>query len=119
MIGPELSVMMTNAQPQNEEAVLISLDGQGLDNAVYQAYDLSTLEDLLSEQIEPDGIGELDGHESGPTQTTIYLYGPDAEMLFSRVQPVLASYPLCQNSRVVIRRGGPGSGQREVVFPFS
>lgn len=110
--------MNRSAQPQNEEAVLISLDGQGLDDAIYQVYDLSTLEDMLSEQIEPDGIGELDGHESGPAQTTIYLYGPDAEELFSRVQQVLASYPLCQNSRAVIRRGGPGSTQREVVFPF-
>jgi len=107
---------MTGTRTVNEEAVLISLDAQGLDDAVYQAYDLSTLEDLLSEQIEPDGIGELDGHEAGPEQTTIYLYGPDAEELFSRVQPILASYPLCQNSRVVIRRGGPDSAQREVVI---
>lgn len=111
--------MTTSTQPEDEEAVLISLDGQGLDDAIYQSYDLSTLEDLLSEQIEPDGIGGVDGHESGPTQTTIYLYGPDAEALFSRVQPVLASYPLCQNSRVAIRRGGPGAAQREAVFPFS
>jgi hypothetical protein len=111
--------MTTSAQPKSEEAVLISLDGHGLDDAVYRAYDLGTLEDLLVEQIEPDKIGELDGHESGPTQTTIYLYGLDAEELFSRVQPILASYPLCQNSRAVIRRGGPGSTQREVVFPFS
>jgi hypothetical protein len=111
--------MKKSAQPENEEAVLISLDGQGLDDAVYLAYDLSTLEDMLSEQIEPDGIGELDGHESGPAQTTIYLYGPDAEVLFSRVQPVLSSYPLCQNGRAVIRRGGPGSDEREVVLPFS
>lgn len=110
---------MTGTRTENQEAVLISLDAQGLDDAVYEAYDLSTLEDLLSEQIEPDGIGELDGHESGPGHTTIYLYGPDAETLFSRVQPVLASYPLCQNSRAVIRRGGPGSSQREVVLPLA
>jgi hypothetical protein len=109
---------MAHPQTQNEEAVVIFLDGLGLDDAVYQTYDLSTLEDLLTEQIEPDGIGELDGHETGQTQTTIYLYGPDAEELFSRVQPVLASYPLCQHSRAVVRRGGPGPSQRETAFPF-
>jgi hypothetical protein len=114
----ELSIM-AGIQTKNEEAVLIFLEGHGPDDAVYQTYDLSTLEDLLIEQIEPDGIGELDGHETGPTQTTIYLYGPNAEKLFSRVQPVLASYPLCQNSRAVVRRGGPGSSQREILFPFS
>jgi hypothetical protein len=59
---------MAGIQTQNEEAVLISLEGQGLDDAVYQTYDLSTLENLLGEQTEPDGIGELDGHETGPTQ---------------------------------------------------
>jgi hypothetical protein len=109
---------MADTQTQNEEAVVIFLDGQGLDDAVYQTYDLGTLEDLLTKQIEPGGIGELDGHETGQTQTTIYLYGPDAEELFSRVQPVLASYPLCRNSRAVVRRGGPGSSQRETAFPF-
>jgi hypothetical protein len=111
--------IVTGISTNNDEAVLIFLDGRGLDDAVYQANDLSTLEDLLIQQIEQDGIGELDGHESGPTQTTIYLYGPDAEELFSRVQPILASYPLCQNGRAIIRQGGPGSSQREVLFPFS
>jgi hypothetical protein len=31
---------------------VIFLDGQGLDDAVYRTYDLSTLEDLLIEQID-------------------------------------------------------------------
>jgi hypothetical protein len=110
---------MARIQTQNEEAVVITLDGQGLDDAVYQTYDLSTLEDLLIEQIEPDGIGNLDGHETGPTETTIYLYGNNAEEIFSKVKSVLVSYPLCQNSRAVVRRGGPGSDQREIMFPFS
>jgi hypothetical protein len=109
-------IVVSDASTKNEEAVLIYLDGQGLDDVVYQANDLSTLENLLNEQIEPDGVGELDGHETGPEQTTIYVYGPSAEELFSRMYPVLASYPLCQNSRVVIRRGGPGSDQREVLL---
>jgi hypothetical protein len=111
--------MTTSTRSENEEALLISLDGQGLDDTVYQACDLSTLEDLLIDQIERDGIGRIDGHEIGPAQTMIYLYGSDAEELFSRVQPILATYPLCQNSRVIIRHGGPGSRQREVLFPFS
>jgi len=109
---------VADIQTQHEEAVVITLDGQGLDDVVYQTCDLSTLEDLLIEQIEPNGVGDLDGHETGPTETTIYLYGPNAEELFSKVLPVLASYPLCQNGRAVVRRGGPGSSQREIVFPF-
>ena len=103
---------------KNEQAVVLILDGQGLDDAVYQAYDLSTLEDLLIEQIKPNGIGELDGHESGPAETMIYLYGSDAEEIFLRIKSVIATYPLCQNSRVLVRKGGPGSSQREIIFPF-
>lgn len=110
---------MADTKTQNEEAVLIFLDGQGLDDAVYRDYDLSTLEGRIIELIEQDGIGELDGHETGPEHTTIYLYGPDAEALFSRVRNVLIHHPLCKNSRVVIRKGGPGSTCREVAAPFS
>ena len=101
----------------NEEAVLVFLDGQGLSSEVYRNNDLSTLEDLVVEQIAALKVGELDGHEWSKTGTVIYLYGADAELLYSTVKPVLLSYPLCQNSRVIIRRGGPGSLQREVVIP--
>ncbi len=110
---------MAEMWAQNDEAVVISLDTQGLDDAVYQTHDLYTLEDLLIKELESDGIGQLDGHEISPTQTTIYLYGPDAEEIFSKCRTVLASYPLCRNSRAVIRWGGPGSSQREAVFPYN
>ena len=109
---------MAEAWAQNDEAVVISLDTQGLDDVVYRTHDLYTLEDLLTKELESDGSGELDGHEISPTQTTIYLYGPDAEEMFSKCRPVLASYPLCRNSRAVIRRGGPGSSQRVATFPY-
>lgn len=110
--------MAEGTETEQEEALLIILDGQGLDDAVYRDHDLTTLEDQLIELLEPDELGELDGHEFGPSTTTIYLYGPDAEKMFARVQPVLSSYLLCQNSRAIIRRGGPGSKERVVEFPF-
>ena len=100
----------------SSESVVVFLDGRGLDESVYQKYDLSTLEDLLIEQIEPSGIGELDGHETGPGGTAIYLYGPNAEELFASILPVLEAYPLCRNGRVVIRRFGPVE-PREVLLP--
>jgi hypothetical protein len=31
------------------------------------------------------------------------------------VESVLRSYPLCTNARVIIRRGPPGSPEREIV----
>ncbi|UWZ82307.1 hypothetical protein [Occallatibacter riparius] len=103
-----------NAQPKSQECVLIRLDGVNLPDEVYAKYDVATLEDQLIEEIETNRAGELDGHETGDSVTTIYLYGPDANRLYDVVEPVLKDYPLCKNARVVIRKGGPGSPQSEV-----
>ena len=98
----------------NEQAVLVYLDGQNLPQEVYEDYDVSTLEDQLSEVIESQSLGEFDGNEFGPDGVTLYMYSPDAEKLFSGIESVLRAYPLCQNARVVIRQGGPGSQAREI-----
>ena len=96
-----------------DECVLIILDGSSLPDEIYQQYDLSTLEDQLIEVIGKNGVGELDGNETGPMETTIYTYGPDADRLYEIIEPVLVTYPLCENARVVIRHGGPGAPQTE------
>lgn len=106
----------SQAAPSNQQAVLIHLDGTSLPDEVYRDYDVSSLEDLMTERIESSGAGELDGHETGPEIATIYLYGRDAEALFAAVEPVLSNFPLCQKVKVSIRRGGPGSPAREVVI---
>jgi tetratricopeptide (TPR) repeat protein len=87
-------------------AVLIELDGLHLPEAVYKEYDLGTLENLLEEALESVDEGELDGHESGPETTTVFLYGDDAEALFLAVEQVLRDYPLCQGAQVTIRQDG-------------
>ena len=89
----------------NEQAVLVHLDATGLPDAVYENCDLATLEGQLESAIASASVGEYDGNESGPAETTLYMYGPNAEALFSSVEPVLRAYPLCQNARVVIRMG--------------
>ncbi len=103
-----------NPQPNPEEAVLVYLDCTGLPENVYEECDLATLEDRLIKVIERDGLGEFDGNEIGPTEATLFMYGPDAERLFAGVEQTLRAYPLCQGARVVIRRGGPDQEQREL-----
>jgi hypothetical protein len=98
----------------SDECVLIHLDGVHLPDQVYQECDLSTLEDMLIEAIESSNAGELDGNEIGPTETTIFTYGPDADQLYRAMEQVLKDYPLSRNARIVIRKGGPGSPQTEV-----
>jgi hypothetical protein len=99
-----------------EQAVIVHLPGGGLPDEVYDNYDLSTLEDQLIEAVDRAGCGEFDGNEFGPAGATLYLYGPDAEALFAAIEGTLRAYPLCQNARVEIRYGPPGSPQREIAI---
>ena len=102
------------ASEQPEQAVLIYLNGIDLPQDVYENYDLTTLEDQLVAAL--DGTGEVDGNEIGPENTIVYLYGPDSEKIFTKIEPVLNNYPLCQQAKVVIRHGKPGTTQREIVI---
>jgi hypothetical protein len=99
-----------------EQAVLIRLNGTTLLQHIYDENDLSTLENQLIAALEGTGAGEFDGNEIGPEVTRLYLYGPDAEKLFMTIKPVFSSYPLCQQSTVIIRQGKPGAQQREVIL---
>jgi tetratricopeptide (TPR) repeat protein len=97
------------AKPSNNGAasdgeVLVELDGIHLPQSVYRECDIATLENRLEELLEAGGQGELDGHETGPENTTLFLYGPDAEALFRAVEPVLRDYPLCRGARVTVRQ---------------
>jgi hypothetical protein len=100
-------------KPKAEQAVIVALVGSGIEQSFYQ-HDLSTLEDQIIESLHGTGLGALDGNEIGPSGCALYLYGPDAEMLYARIEPILRPHPLCQSCRVTIRRGGPGAPQREV-----
>ena len=103
----------------NEQAVLVYLDGKSLPKAVYENYDLATLEDQLIDAIESQSLGEFDGNEIGPGESILYMYAPNAEALFTGIEPILRAYPLCQNARVVVRYGGPRSQVREITLPKS
>jgi hypothetical protein len=79
----------------NTQAVLVHLDGVGLPAAVYEQCDLATIEGQLTGVIQRERLGEFDGNEVGGSGATLYMYGPDAERLFSGIQATLRAYPLC------------------------
>jgi hypothetical protein len=99
----------------NTEAVIVYLAGSALPKEIYEEYDVATLEDRLRSLIREQGLGEYDGNEHGSSETVLYMYAPDSERLFNAIEPVLRSYPLCVGAKVVIRRGGLGSKQRELL----
>ena len=102
----------------NEQAVILHLDGSTLPRETYEEYDLSTLEEQLIEIIESNALGEFDGNEFGPDGTRLFMYGPDADALFAGIEPALLAFPLCAGARVMIRYGGPGTKEREIILPM-
>ena len=92
-----------------DQAVLIDLDIRGLIDPVSK---IDALETTLNQALGP--FGESDGHELGGGEGTIFLYGADAEKMYARVETVLKNDSLCKNARVTIRKGEPGSPQREI-----
>ena len=86
----------------------------------YGSTDLSrlfALEDRLGDAIAAAKAGEMDGHEIAVdgSDGIYYMYGPDADRLFSVVLPVLKSSDFMKGAEVR-RRYGPAKGNsREVV----
>jgi len=114
LLGREPRAGNNPGAPPPEQAVLIYLKSSGLPDEVYEKYDVATLEDRLRAVIEQDQLGEFDGDEIRETETVLFMYGPNAERLFAGIGPTLRSYPLCQEARVVIRPGPPGTASREL-----
>jgi hypothetical protein len=83
---------------------------------VYEQYDLATLEDELVDIFERNRLGAFDGNEVGPTETILYLYGPDArssrESSRRFAQTRFVRMPGSQ-----IRSGAPGTPTTEVLIP--
>jgi len=101
-------------QAPDQQAMLVYLDATNLPQEIYDEYDVSTLEDTLEGIITEQHLGEFDGNEFGPGEVILFMYGPDAEKLFSATERALREYPLCKNARVVIRKGEPGAVERVV-----
>jgi len=57
--------------------VLVYLNRHGLPKQIYKDCDLATPEDQLRNVIHQAGLGELDGNEVGPSETTLFKYGPE------------------------------------------
>jgi hypothetical protein len=100
------------------ECLAVFLDGTGLPDEVYQDSDINVLADQINELLAADEIGEIRASWAGPTETAIFIHGRDAERIFSALQPVFNTYPLCQNARVVIRHGKEELQPRTVRIPL-
>jgi hypothetical protein len=98
----------------SQQAVIVELSEAVPRAEIYENYDLSTLEEQIISSLAGTGLGELDGNEVGPREATLFLYGPDADKLFQRIEGILKAYPLFESTQVTIRYGEPGAAQRRV-----
>jgi len=78
------------------------------------------LEDALIEAIESSSAGEFDGNDVGQGECTLYMYGLDADALFTAIKPVIAAYSqMLSGGQAQLRYGPPDDGVREVEIPLS
>jgi hypothetical protein len=98
----------------DEQAVLLVLPLHGEDyGSIEQREAILALADHLADAVSSEGTGQFDGEQFGPDSCTLYFYGPDADRLFTSIEPHLRAF--CRRLTVMKRYGVAGSpGVREV-----
>jgi hypothetical protein len=87
-----------------QQALTIYLDGVTLPAEIYQQADGAALVDQINATIAGHG-GAVRDYWDGPRDTAVYVYGPNAELLWRQLEPALLGDPQCQNARIVIKNG--------------
>lgn len=101
------------AQPEDREHALIAhyrLSGDEFGEpderaSVYQA------ERAMTAAVREARVGEVDGNEFGGGEAVLYAYGPDAEALFTVMEPMLRVLPF-RPAYVIVRRGDRATESR-------
>ena len=89
-----------------EHAVIVHLrlsDDQFGHEAEREA--LFDLQDELREVVDGGGLGEFDGNEFGGGECVFYMYGPDADRIYSAILPILNASGFAQGGWVMRRYG--------------
>jgi hypothetical protein len=70
--------------------------------------EVSVIEEALSKVFTTHSAGDVDGHEIAVdgSEALFYMYGPDAEAMFSVALPILKAHPATASSRAMLRFGG-------------
>ncbi len=93
--------------------IKLSDETSGDDGEVERLLDL---EPQLESLVKRDGLGEVDGNEFGEGYFTWFIYGLDADRIFSSLLPSLLEIPMLPGSHVILRRGAPGTPEQAVLL---
>ena len=96
------------------QCLAIYLDGVSLPDDVYANLDFDEVTTQLGELAGQDSFRSV---SQGNEETGLFFFGPNAEDMFARVQPLLHTLPIGQNARVVIRHGRAELQPRTIRVP--
>lgn len=98
-----------------EEAVIVHFPLSSSQMGTKQELDqIFKLETLLETAIIRNKAGEFDGNEIGQGECVLFMYGPDAKLLYKAISGVLENSLLVKGGIVRIRFGPPGSKEEKV-----
>lgn len=83
----------------NIEGLGVYLNGTDLPDEVYRDCDMNLvyqqIDELLGEK------GSIQGYWQGPTETALYLYGPDFGLMLGAIKNYIEKTAICQKARLV------------------
>ena len=97
-----------------QQCVAVYLDGVSLPDEVYTELDFEAVVESLTNAAGPQSYHGLSQEAE---ETGLFFYGPNAEEMFARIEPVLRALPIGQNARVAVRAGKSGLSSRTVRLP--
>jgi len=98
----------------DQQSVAVYLDGVTLPDEVYAELDF---DDLVNQLGAAAGANSYHGYWQGPAETGLFFFGPQADTMFSSLEPLLRKMPIGQNARVVIRPTRDESLHRTIRIP--
>lgn len=108
ILGGAPGIGEVDTTPQHAVTVHLKLSDSDFGNE-RELEDLFDLEEQLERAILAAAAGEFDGNAIRKGQCTLYMYGPNAEALFTAIAPILRKSSLARGAKVTKRTGPPGS----------
>lgn len=101
-IGIPKGSVLQGIEPEIEVGTLEGLayysNGVDLPDEVYKTCDINYVIEKMEQAME--GIGSMYSYWEGNAYTALYFYGSSFAEMKKKIEPFIASYPLCQKSRI-------------------
>ncbi len=96
--GSVLQGLEREIQVGTLEGLAYYSNGSDLPKEVYETCDINYVIEQM--ELAMEGIGRMYSYWEGATYTALYFYGSSFSEMKQKIEPFIASYPLCQKSRV-------------------